>query len=248
MAKGIEVSGKSPFGTSSGVYEVKISICQSRPSDDTIRNDTFNSLWNDNFHLRVSEGYFSEILGSNSNPIPDNVFDLGSVWIVIQDQFSLVHTSFEFNISQDGESIPTPKTKPRRVDTSSVKKVRTISTRPSATGSKGPPGERGYPGIRGEKGGKGLTGDKGDKGDKGVSGPQGEKGKTGSPGDKGDKGITGPPGEKGPRGPPGPPGEKGSQGGMSDEGKRLFKELLELLASKNIISTEEQIKLTSYLY
>jgi len=43
-------------------------------------------------------------------------------------------------------------------------------------------------------------------------------------------------------------GEKGSQGGMSDDGKRLFKELLELLASKNIISTEEQIKLTSYLY
>jgi integrin beta 3/collagen type V/XI/XXIV/XXVII alpha len=35
---------------------------------------------------------------------------------------------------------------------------------------------------------------------------------------------------------------------MSDEGKRLIKELLELLASKNIITTEEQIKLTSYLY
>jgi len=45
-----------------------------------------------------------------------------------------------------------------------------------------------------------------------------------------------------------PPGEKGFQGGMSEESKRLVKELLELLASKNIISTEEQIKLTSYLY
>ena len=61
----------------------------------------------------------------------------------------------------------------------------------------------------------------------------------------GDKGEIG---ERGPRGPPGAPGEKGGQGGMSEENKRIFKELLELLASKNIISTEEQIKLTSYLY
>jgi len=29
MPKGIEISGKSPFGTSSGVYEVKISVSQS---------------------------------------------------------------------------------------------------------------------------------------------------------------------------------------------------------------------------
>ena len=70
-------------------------------------------------------------------------------------------------------------------------------------------------------------------------GPAGEKGLVG------DKGEIG---EQGSRGPPGPPGEKGAQGGMSEEGKRLIKELLELLASKNIITTEEQIKLTSYLY
>ena len=99
MPKGIEISGKSPFGTSSGVYEVKISLSQSKPSNDSITNNSFNSLWKANFHLRVSEGYFSEILGSDSNPIPGNVFDLGSVWIVIQDQFSPVYTSFEFNIS-----------------------------------------------------------------------------------------------------------------------------------------------------
>jgi len=76
MPKGIEISGKSPFGTSSGVYEVKISISQSKPSNDSITSNSFNSLWKDDFHLRVSEGYFSEILGSDSNPIPDNVFDL----------------------------------------------------------------------------------------------------------------------------------------------------------------------------
>jgi len=320
MPKGIEISGKSPFGTSSGVYEVKISVSQSKPSNDSITNNSFNSLWKDNFHLRVSEGYFSEILGSDSNPIPDNVFDLGSVWIVIQDQFSPLHTSFEFKISQGSKSTPTPKENPRRVDTSSVKKVRTIPGRQGLTGSKGLPGEQGYPGVKGDKGGSGPTGDKGDKGvqgkigdkgltgttgtigDKGTQGPQGppgDKGLTGIPGPQGDKGgrgtigpsgergptgrpgesglqgpqgIQGPqgerghtgpqgsPGEKGlvgdkgeigdsgPRGPPGPPGEKGSQGGMSEESKRLVKELLELLATKNIISTEEQIKLTSYLY
>ena len=99
MPKGIEISGKSPFGTSSGVYEAKISICQNKPSEDSIANNSFNSLWSNNFHLRVSEGYFSEILGSDSNPIPDNLFSYESVWVVIQDQFSPVHTSFEFNIS-----------------------------------------------------------------------------------------------------------------------------------------------------
>jgi integrin beta 3/collagen type V/XI/XXIV/XXVII alpha len=35
---------------------------------------------------------------------------------------------------------------------------------------------------------------------------------------------------------------------MSEESKKLIKDLLELLASKNIISTEEQIRLASYLY
>ena len=99
LPKGIEISGKSPFGTSSGVYEVIISISENKPSDASIANNSFNSLWKDNFHLRVSGDHFSQVLGSGSNPIPDNVFDLGSVWIVIQDQFSPVHTSFQFNIS-----------------------------------------------------------------------------------------------------------------------------------------------------
>ncbi|SVB38610.1 uncharacterized protein METZ01_LOCUS191464 [marine metagenome] len=35
---------------------------------------------------------------------------------------------------------------------------------------------------------------------------------------------------------------------MTEEGKKLIKELLELLVSKNIITTEEQIRLASYLY
>jgi integrin beta 3/collagen type V/XI/XXIV/XXVII alpha len=35
---------------------------------------------------------------------------------------------------------------------------------------------------------------------------------------------------------------------LSDSEKALFKELLELLTSKNMISTEEQIRLMSHLY
>ncbi|MEK0381716.1 MAG: collagen-like protein, partial [Nitrosopumilus sp.] len=60
-------------------------------------------------------------------------------------------------------------------------------------------------------------------------------------------GEQGPPGAIGPRGPPGPPGEQGGAG-MSEENKILFKELLQILTSKNIITTQEQIKLMSYLY
>jgi integrin beta 3/collagen type V/XI/XXIV/XXVII alpha len=35
---------------------------------------------------------------------------------------------------------------------------------------------------------------------------------------------------------------------LSDEQKALFRELLEILTAKNMITTEEQIKLMSYLY
>jgi integrin beta 3/collagen type V/XI/XXIV/XXVII alpha len=35
---------------------------------------------------------------------------------------------------------------------------------------------------------------------------------------------------------------------MSDEQKALLRELLEVLTAKNLITTEEQIKLMSYLY
>ena len=206
MPKGIEISGKSPFGTSSGVYEVIISISENKPSDTSIENNSFNFLWKDNFHLRVSGDQFSQVLGSGSNPIPDNVFDLEYVWIVIQDQFSPVHTSFQFNISPTSKPVSTSQEKPKRVDTSSVKRTITKPGRPGPPGGKGPKGPSGYPGVRGDKGGRGPTGDKGDKGDKGIPGPQGEKGKTGSPGDKGDKGITGPPGPAGPKGSTGPPG------------------------------------------
>jgi len=138
LPKGIEISGKSPFGTSSGVYEVRISISQDKPSDDSITSNSFNFLWKDNFHLRVSEGHFSEILGTDSNPIPADVFGLGSIWIIIQDQFSPVHTSFELHISQDNKLLSVPEGKPKPVNVTNVKKVRAPPGRPDSRRPRAP--------------------------------------------------------------------------------------------------------------
>jgi integrin beta 3/collagen type V/XI/XXIV/XXVII alpha len=86
-----------------------------------------------------------------------------------------------------------------------------------------------------------------------VQGPQGDKGLTGPQGPSGDKGQQGPPGqqgipgEQGPRGPPGPPGDKGPTG-FSEQERALITQLLEILSSKNILTTEQQIKLMSFLY
>ena len=336
MSKTINITGKSPFGGSSGVYEAKIAITADKPTEESIDGQTFNSLWRGDFHLKVSKGNFSETLGSNSNPIPDTVFKLDSVWIIVKDLFSPIHTAFEFNISQETKQTKTPpKTditpeKPRQTDKTQQKPRQTVKENvqkprgssglqgergdkgitgpiglPGDRGEKGPTGPPGSPGdkgIQGPPGDKGITGPTGGRGDKGPQGPQGppgDKGITGPPGSRGDKGpqgtlgpqgerglsgkpgesgpmgpqgiqgpqgergLSGPPGPNGeagapgdkgsmgppgPRGPPGPPGDKGSVGGISEETKTLIKDLLDLLASKNIITTEEQIKLASYLY
>ena len=368
MPKNIKISGVSPFGSSAGTFEVEISILAAKPSKDDIKNKTFDSLWKDDYHLRVTNGNFSEVLGDGSNTIPDKVFDLKSVWIIIADQFSDIHTSFEFNLANaakddststktsDGIKKQKPKEsvaskqKPQQDRGYFEKRYIPVKGQPGPmgpAGDKGPQGTKGESGDKGPTGSKGSTGDKGDKGDIGITGPAGDKGPTGStgpPGPTGDKGIQGPPGEKGitgthgpagdkgpqgpqgeagdkgltgipgqqgergipgpmglqgergpigkagepgplgpqgiqgqqgergltgpsgtpgdagtvgdkgpmgqpgPKGPPGPPGEKGPTGGISEDTKTLIKELLELLASKNIITTEEQIKLSSYLY
>ena len=315
MSKTINITGKSPFGGSSGVYEAKIAITADKPTEESIDGQTFNSLWRGDFHLKVSKGNFSETLGSNSNPIPDTVFKLDSVWIIVKDLFSPVHTAFEFNISQETKQTKTPpktditpekprqtdktQQKPRQTVKENVQKPRGSSGLQGERGDKGITGPIGLPGDRGEKGPTGPTGPPGSPGDKGIQGPPGDKGITGPPGSRGDKGpqgtlgpqgerglsgkpgesgpmgpqgiqgpqgergLSGPPGPNGeagapgdkgsmgppgPRGPPGPPGDKGSVGGISEETKTLIKDLLDLLASKNIITTEEQIKLASYLY
>jgi len=315
LSKTINITGKSPFGGSSGVYEAKIAITADKPTEESIDGQTFNSLWRGDFHLKVSKGNFSETLGSNSNPIPDTVFKLDSVWIIVKDLFSPIHTAFEFNISQETKQTKTPpktditpekprqtdktQQKPRQTVKENVQKPRGSSGLQGERGDKGITGPIGLPGDRGEKGPIGPTGPPGSPGDKGIQGPPGDKGITGPPGSRGDKGpqgtlgpqgerglsgkpgesgpmgpqgiqgpqgergLSGPPGPNGeagapgdkgsmgppgPRGPPGPPGDKGSVGGISEETKTLIKDLLDLLASKNIITTEEQIKLASYLY
>ena len=221
MPKNIEISGTSPFASSSGVYEVEIAITENKPSDGDIINKKFDPIWKDNFHLSVTGGFFSEILGSSSNPIPDTVFELELVWITILDQFSTTHTSFEFNVSQKtNQNIPEPTKKIQRVTViPKDKDERRFKTNKVTQRTSG---ERGYMGDKGLPGNRGLTGDKGDKGDKGPIGSSGDKGSRGSPGDKGDKGITGPPGphgDKGPTGPPGPLGDKGIQGPSGIKGQ-----------------------------
>ena len=211
----------SPFGSSAGTFEVEISILAAKPSRDDIKNKTFDSLWKDNYHLRVTNGNFSEVLGDGSNTIPDKVFDLKAVWIIITDQFSDIHTSFEFNLSKAAKDDNT--------STKTSDGIKKQNPKESVTGKQKPQQDRGYFEKRYIP-------------VKGQPGPTGPAGEMGSPGDKGE---VGPPGT---RGPPGPPGESGTTAGISEEAKTLIKELLELLASKNIITTEEQIKLASYLY
>src|SRR3989337_1305532 len=349
----IEIQGTSPFKLPSGVFEVQIAISDKKPSEKSLIEKNFPTLWKDDFHLRVQDRKFTEILGSNENPLPQSVLDSDSVWVIVSDQFSSLNSVFDVQISKTSTRKPVkPKieTPSREPDFRTPAKIQkeTVSPRdeygipierssrvtsgqggdkgrtgppgpqgdqgpegpPGDKGDTGPPGDKGdkgptgprgdkgdkgdkgTPGFTGEKGDKGVQGSPGDKGDKGTTGERGprgaagdkgptgepgskgETGRTGDPGIEGDKGTQGPqgkpgdkgltgvpgtPGDKGDKGPPGtqgekgltgpsgPPGEKGAAG-MSEENKILFKELLHILTSKNIIATQEQIKLMSYLY
>src|SRR3989338_9186130 len=215
----LEVQGQAPF-KQSGIYEVQIFIVDSKPSVDQIRNKQFSSLWKGHFHLRVKDGTFTEILGSDENPIPSSVYDLDSVWIVVADLFSSLHSIFDVSLGK-----PSKETKSEtRTEIESPKPRRTVKTTPdsfTAYGYAGPQGDKGSTGPQGVSGDKGQSGDKGptgpqgvsgDKGPQGDKGTQGEKGITGDKGDKGDKGVSGTIGDKGDKGPTGQLGDKGPQG------------------------------------
>ena len=86
-------------------------------------------------------------------------------------------------------------------------------------------------------------------------GAQGATGSTGAQGSGGSVGFTGAQGATGSQGGAGAQGaaaevkgDKGPTGGMSDEQKQLFKDMLDILVKKGIISSEEQIELQSHLY
>ena len=155
MVKTIDIKGKSPFGDSSGVYEAQIIISADKPDEGSVDSQAFHSLWKDDFHLKVSKGNFSETLGSSSNPIPDPIFRLDSMWVIVKDLFSSAHTMFEFNISQ----------KPKQSDVQS--KPDTVQQKPKQTVTIDTQKPRGSRGLQGDMGDKGITGPMGLPGDKG---------------------------------------------------------------------------------
>jgi len=89
----IEIQGPAPF-KQSGVYEAQIAITDSKPSEDSIKNKQFSSLWRGNFHLRVKDGVFSQTIGSTENPLPSSIDNLDKIWIVVTDLFSSGGTSW----------------------------------------------------------------------------------------------------------------------------------------------------------
>ena len=225
----LKVSGKSPFERT-GTYEVFISILDKNPSAAAISKGTYTPLWRKPLHLYIDDGAFSEVLGDDTDPLPESVFENDRVYVLVQDQLSDVHTVLQVDIKNNK-----PKTKPviekksktnpepsiRKVGSAGERGVRGPAGDKGLSGPSGPPGNRGPQGPTGDKGSfgdKGLTGQTGPVGDKGISGPAGPRGSagvTGPPGDKGpsgSKGLTGDKGDRGDKGSPGPQGIKGDKG------------------------------------
>src|SRR5713226_7325055 len=156
----LEIKGVSPFRLSSGVFEVQIAICDSPPPSDEIARKSFSSLWKDNFHLRVKDRKFDQVLGSEKNPLPESVFQRSSEWIVVSDQFSSIHTVFETEISSGFTRKP-----------ETIEHVKPVTSEPAS-----------HPQVRIESG---RTGERGFRGPAGPPGPLGDKGPPGLPGIKG---------------------------------------------------------------
>ena len=98
----IEIRGQSPF-KQSGVYEAQISLIDVKPSDDQIRGKTFSPLWKGNFHLRVKDGIFSEVVGDSKNPLPKSIDDVDVVWVVVNDLFSSLYSVFDVKLRKSSE-------------------------------------------------------------------------------------------------------------------------------------------------
>ena len=140
----IEIQGQAPF-KQSGVYEAQISITNVKPSDDEIRTKQFSSIWQGNFHLKVKDGIFSETIGDSKNPIPSSVDELDTIWIIVTDLFSSLHSVFDVTLrtpsskitssikqKEHSDIVETPKTK---------RSSKSVSTGPS--GSRGATGDKG---------------------------------------------------------------------------------------------------------
>ena len=148
----IEVTGESPFKLSSGVFEVQIAICEALPAQDELKRKDFASLWKDNFHLRVKDKKFTQTLGSSKNPLPDSVFQRDTAWLVVIDQFSSIHTTFQIEVPRISIETPEyPKSEQEESSSRAAKSEREeISPRvpkPSAEYYAGERGPRGPPGC-----------------------------------------------------------------------------------------------------
>ena len=54
------VTGESPYPQKSGIFEVDISITDTKPSSSDIEQKSFSYIWSDTFHLNVKNGQFEE--------------------------------------------------------------------------------------------------------------------------------------------------------------------------------------------
>ena len=184
----IEIQGQAPF-KQSGVYEAQISIIDVKPSDDDIRAKKFTPLWKGNFHLKVKDAIFSEILGDSKNPLPSSIDKLDSIWIVVNDLFSSVYSVFEVSLRKSSESVETPEKTPEKISEKTPEKIIEKTTKSKRTAKNVTNSDN--------IGARGIRGPTGDKGESGATGPTGDKGQSGPPGDKRDKRQKGQTGEKG---------------------------------------------------
>ena len=113
----IEIKGQSPFNQS-GVYEVQISLIDVKPSDDEIRRKTFSPLWKGNFHLRVKDGIFSEVVGDSKNPLPKSINEIDTVWVVVNDLFSTLYSVFDVRLRKSSELSTKPAIQKEKNETS----------------------------------------------------------------------------------------------------------------------------------
>ena len=134
----LKVSGKSPFERT-GTYEVFISILDKNPSIAAISKGTYTPLWRKPFHLYITDGAFSEVLGDATDPLPESVFENDHVYILVQDQLSDIHTVLQVDIENNtSRTNPVIEKKSKNNPEPSVRKVGSAGER----GVRGPAGRK----------------------------------------------------------------------------------------------------------
>ena len=164
----IEIQGQSPF-KQSGVYEAQISLIDVKPSDEEIRGKTFSPLWTGNFHLRVKDGIFSEVVGDSKNPLPKSIDDVDVVWVVVNDLFSSLYSIFDVRLRKSSEPSTTKPSIKKEKNQTSNNDVKSKSTSKTTSNFN----SKGTTGASGERGPSGYKGSAGPQGTIGVKGPPG---------------------------------------------------------------------------